>query len=198
MAYQQPQQVPVVEEPLVRARLDFAQRCFNNAQDLNRLMDQKAGFLLTAVGLLTSASAILIPKVVSPQSLVGHGWSLQVLAMGVLAVYIVMAFVAIYVVSGVYRASPHSRRQHPQAPGLIFPLMILERLATDPKTGEEQYFADLANVDLAGMLHDYAHQVIELSYIYARKQTHVNWGIRLFRGMAIVWLIALLLVYWSS
>src|SRR5207249_5732116 len=46
-------------ESYVKARLDFAQRCFTSGQELNRNIDFKANFLITAVGLLTTALGVV-------------------------------------------------------------------------------------------------------------------------------------------
>ena len=50
---------PHDSEALHKARLDYVQRCFQNVHELNRMMDQKANFLLAAVALITGALAVI-------------------------------------------------------------------------------------------------------------------------------------------
>jgi hypothetical protein len=189
MAYQQPEHVPTAEEPFVQARLDFAQRCFTNAQELNRLMDQKAGSLLAAVGLLTSVFAFLASLALAPSSQPPPpetGWYLGLKAtmVAVLVVYIALAFTVTSEVSKVYKALPHTQRPHAPAQGVIFPLIILEQFPAEVQTSEAAYCSQLAHVGPMEILHDYAHQILEISRIYAIKYHHINRSVTRFRWLA--------------
>src|SRR5207248_10838944 len=59
MQTQRIDQEQIDSEMYVKARLDFAQRCFTSGQELNRNIDFKANFLITAVGLLTTALGVV-------------------------------------------------------------------------------------------------------------------------------------------
>lgn len=188
-----PPEVPFSSETLVRTRLDFAQRCFTNAQELTRLMDQKANYILAAVGLLTAALGSLASKAleITPDS--AWLWLKPAGAVFTLA-YMLIAFATIYNATRVYIATPHSLRPRTPAPGLLFPLMLLERFRTDAGPDEELYFDKLSALTPNDILLDYSNQITEVSHIYQSKQQRVNLSIGLFRGLIGCWIVTLLLL----
>jgi len=173
MAIQEVQEKEFSAETLIKLRLDFAQRCLINAQELSRFMDQKAGFLLAAVGILTAALGTLIVGVLGTTS--NFAWQEVVRAIGSLLVlaYLLMAFAVIFTATRVFIAMPNVLRPDTVAPGLIFPLMLLTRFKAD----EEAYLKKLSDVTPSELLQDYANQVMEISNIYRTKQKQVNLSI---------------------
>ena len=176
-----------------RSRLDFAQRAFTNAQDLSRMMDQKAGYILSAVGLLTTALGIAAARALdAPGASPIHG---LVHAASVLTfcIYIIVAVVDLLYATQVFRASGRQPGLDTEAPGLLFPLMVLEGIRSDQIVNERAYFESLASVSFQGILRDYAHQVVQVSMIYERKQRLVNLTVRLFQWLALCWTVFMLL-----
>jgi hypothetical protein len=177
-------------ETLAKFRLEFAQRCFINIQELIRFMDQKAGFLLAAVGILTAALGTLVTRVFG--STLSFAWQAAFRTTGgvfVLA-YLAMAFAVIYSATSVFIASPTMLRPDTMAPGLIFPLILLKRFEAD----EEMYLKKLSGVTPAELLHDYANQIMEIANIYQSKQRQVNLSMALFRWLCVLWIISMVLL----
>ncbi len=78
--------------------------------------------------------------------------------------------------------------------GLIFPLIILEQFPAEVQTSEAAYCSKLAHVGPMEILHDYAHQILEISRIYAIKYHHINRSVTRFRWLAGTWLVTILLL----
>src|SRR5438132_2454859 len=83
-------------DALTKTRIEFAERCFVNAQELSRFMDQKASFLLSAVALMTGAAGILASKAMDARA--DQDWQavLKALAFASFLVYAAVAFIVIY------------------------------------------------------------------------------------------------------
>ena len=188
-----PSAVAPSTDALLKMRFDFAEKCFSNAQDLSRLMDQKAGYLLSAVGLLTTALGIVASKALDVEP--AGPWHIGVKSSGLVffLAYVLTAFMVIYNATRVFQA--HSRRMQSQtaAPGLIFPLTVLGRYRSQQPPEEEVYYNRLVTVGPDDVFRDLADQIIEVSNIYRQKQTQVNRGTRLFAWLVIFWVVTILL-----
>lgn len=179
-------------DALVRARLDFAQRCFTNVQELTRFMDQKAGSLISAVSLLNIALGIVVGQALRLPA----GGSLTLLHLAnvaVLAIYLVLAVIVIVLATSTFRALPNLLRQSTSAPGLMFPLILLKRVRVDAQAEEKRYLQTLRQVEAHDMLQDYANQIVEISAIYEVKQLRVNRAITLFHWLCLSWISTMLL-----
>src|SRR5262245_28754481 len=120
--------------PIGRARLDFAQRCLVNAQELTRYMDQKAGAMLAAIGLLTAslgafAATVLrefhttiSPTQIGPALVIGPTSRYVVLAG--LPLYFFFAFGALFHTGNVIAARTNRVGAGTDAPRMLFPLML--------------------------------------------------------------------------
>src|SRR5437763_12991902 len=104
MAIQDIDEEQLGREALAKARLDFAERCLINAQDLSRMMDMKANYLLSAVALMTAALGIVASK--SLDAKVTEALQFVFKAVGLISflAYIVLAFLVVYSVTRVFRA----------------------------------------------------------------------------------------------
>ena len=166
-------------------------------------MDQKAGYLLTAVGLLTTALGIVAAKALDANA--NLAWRLElsapeaVTALKALALisfvtYMVLAFIVLWYATRVFKALPNLLKRPTTAPGLIFPLILLERYKTGDNVDEDSYYNQLLNVQGNDILHDFANQVMEVSNIYQRKQKQINTSIRWFEYLSVCWIISILLL----
>jgi hypothetical protein len=176
-----------------RSRLEFAQRAFTNAQELSRMMDQKAGYILSAVGLLTTALGIAAARALdapgaSPLHQLVHAASVVAFC-----IYTVVAVMVVLYATQVFRASGRQTTLDAGAPGLLFPLMVLDGIRSEQIVNERAYFESLGSVSVQGILRDYAHQVVQVSMIYERKQRLVNRAVRLFQWLALCWTAFMLL-----
>jgi hypothetical protein len=186
----------------VEARLSFAREVFANVQDLTKTMDQKANNLLSSVALLTAALGILASSAITANT--QEDWQRIFKGAGVLLilVYLLMAFDVIYVATKVYQARTHSVRPNTTAPGMLFPLMLLERYSVEGKADEDTYLKKLHRLEPKEILHDYVSQIIEVSDIYRAKQRLVNLALDRFRRLSIMWivtmLVLMLIVVWLS
>jgi hypothetical protein len=195
MAIHQVEEEQVGTEELQKARLGFAERCLINAQDLSRMMDLKASFLLSAVALMTAALGIVASKALDARADPGAETVLKIAGLVSFVAYIILAFTVVYSVTRVFKALGRMLAPNSQslAPGLIFPLIVLERYQADGAVDEEMYFSKLAQVSSRDMLRDYTNQVLEVSAIYRRKQLEINTSVRLFQYLSISWIITILL-----
>jgi hypothetical protein len=105
-----------------------------------------------------------------------------------------MAFIVIYVATKVYQARSHSVRPETTAPGMLFPLMLLERYSVDGKANEDVYLQRLQRLEPTEIIEDYANQIIEVSDIYRAKQRLVNLTLDLFRKLSILWVVTMLVL----
>ncbi|HEX8231216.1 MAG TPA: hypothetical protein VF826_18195 [Chloroflexia bacterium] len=157
-------------------------------------MDQKANNLLSSVALLTAALGILASNAITADT--PEVWQRVFKGAGVLliVVYLLMAFNVIYVATKVYQARTHSVRPDTKAPGMLFPLMLLERYSVEGKADEEAYLKRLQRIEPKEILHDYANQIIEVSDIYRAKQKLVNLTLNQFRWLSILWVVTMLVL----
>jgi hypothetical protein len=198
------QQVELSDETLYKVRLDYVMRSFMNAQDLVRFMDQKAGYLLTAVGLLTTALGIVAAKALDANAILTWRidlsspeliFLLKALALISFVAYLVLAFLLLASATKVFKALPNLLRGESTAPGLIFPLILLEKYRGDGVyANENSYYERLLEVRGNDILHDFANQVMEVSNIYQRKQQQINASIRLFEYLSVIWIISVILL----
>jgi len=183
-------------ESNVKARLDFAQRCFISAQELNRNIDFKANFLITAVGLLTTALGVVASAALSSniQPEVPFPDVLRAIGAISLLAYLLMAFNVTYTATRVYQALPNTLHPDTQAPGLMFPLMVLTRFKVDGNVSEQKYLDTLSRATPQELLYDYTNQIMEISNIYRYKQAQINLSIRRFQWLSILWIISMVML----
>jgi hypothetical protein len=176
------------------ARLSFAREAFANVQDLTKTMDQKANNLLASVALLTAALGILASGAMSAST--GEGWQRLFKGAGVVLVlvYLMMAFNVIYIATKVYRARPHALRPNTGAPGMLFPLMLVERYSVEGKPDEDAYLDRLQHLEPADIMREYANQITEVSDIYRAKQKLVNLALDHFTMLSILWVVTMLVL----
>jgi hypothetical protein len=179
---------------MVVAKLEFAQNAFVNAQELNRTTDAKANYLLSAVALLTAALGIVAANAFDAQPADFWQGALKVLGILCALLYLLVAFNIIYIATKVFRAVSRTIRPNTTAPGMIFPLMLLERSTVDGKADEDLYMQTLIRASPRDILHDYANQLIEVSNIYKTKQAQVNLCIQRFRRLSVLWVVTMLVL----
>jgi hypothetical protein len=123
-------------------------------------------------------------------------WHVALKSLGLISfvAYILIAFGVIYSATRVFKALPSLLPDPTTAPGMIFPLTILQRYRSDTGAHDQKYLEGLSKVDLQGILHDYANQIMQVSSIYERKQRQINLSIRLFQYMSISWIVTVLLL----
>lgn len=174
---------------LQKARLDFLQRCFQNVHDLNRMMDQKANFLLAAVALITSALAVIATAALSRKTPEDWQFYLKIAAFASLVVYLFVAFPVILITTRVFRARGKMVSPNTHAPGLLFPLMIMGRYPN-----EDDYKAKVISLNYEDIISDYSHQIVEVSNIYAYKQKDMNRATDAFQILVWLWIAVMSLV----
>lgn len=203
MDTEEPSQTELSTETLFKARLDYVMRSFINTQDLIRFMDQKAGYLLSAVGLLTTALGIVAAKALDANA--NLTWHVELSAPELLTVlkvlalisfvgYLLLAFIVLASATRVFKALPNSLKRTSSAPGLIFPLILLEKYKQGYNADEPGYYSQLLNVQGNDILHDFADQLMEISDIYQRKQQQINASIRWFEYLGVAWIISVILL----
>lgn len=175
-------------DQLFDLRVDYAHKCFANMQELIRFMDQKAGFILAAVGILAAALGTFAANVFDGTVTNSLNATLRLLGGGFLTAYLIVGFVVVLIATSVFAASPNRLRPDTTAPGLIFPLILLKKFSSN----EELYLQTLVQMTPATILHDYANQIMEIANIYQVKQKRVNQSLALFRWSGILWLITML------
>lgn len=199
----EPSQIELSTETLFKARLDYVMRSFINTQDLIRFMDQKAGYLLSAVGLLTTALGIVAAKALDANA--NLTWHLELSSPGLIAVlkvialisfvsYLLLAFIVLTSATKVFKALPNLLKRASTAPGLIFPLILLEKYKYVSSAEDDRYYTQLLNVQGNDILHDFADQLMEISNIYQRKQQQINASIRWFEYLSIAWIVSVILL----
>jgi hypothetical protein len=180
-------------DTVLKVKTDFAEKCFSNAQDLSRMMDQKAGYLLSTVGLLTTALGILASKALDVHPPAGWQNDMRMLGMFTFLAYVISACLVVFFATRVFQALPNNRRSETAAPGLIFPLILLSRFRADERVDEEIYYHKLRSVSVDEILHDLANQIVEISTIYLRKQKQINRSTHIFSALTVCWVITMLL-----
>lgn len=176
-------------EQVTNLRVEYAHRCFTNTQELIRFMDQKAGFVLAAVGILSAALGTLITNAFDGNATTVLQISLRYVGIVFFLAYLLVGFAVILIATSVFIAIPNRLRPDTTAPGLLFPLILLKKF----QSHEEMYRQTLCEITPDGVLHDYANQIMEIANIYQAKQKHVNRSILLFRWSSVLWLITTLL-----
>ena len=182
----------------LQMQLAFAQSVFGNVQDLNRTMDQKASSLLGAVGLLTAALGLVASRAIVASAQDDWQRILKGTAILLMVVYLLLVFAIIYVATTIYQARTHRVSAPTTAPGMLFPLMLLDRFSVAGNVDETAYLSRLRTLQTDDVLQDYAYQIIEVSIIYREKQQQVNLGLRLFRWTGFLWLVTMLVVVVAS
>jgi hypothetical protein len=182
-------QEPRSREEALKYRLDFVQRCFSHIQTLIGFMDQKVGYVIMAIGILTAALGTFADRAFTA-SLVGWQVTTRYAAIAFCLLYLVIAFIIIYTAVRVYTARPGLLRAKTTAPEMLFPLSVLDQFQSD----EDKYLRALTTVTPEKILHEYAHDVMELSNIYRIKQSFVNKATDLLKWICLVWVISLLLL----
>ena len=182
----------VAPETMIKLRQDFAEKCFSNAQDLSRMMDQKAGYLLSAVGLLTTALGIVAAKAMDVIPSAPGQAALKIAGTAFFLAYVIVAFLVVYNSTRVYQAMPARAQRNSTAPGLMFPLVLLDRYHADEKVDEEIYFHKLSEVGVRDILSDLATEIVDISFIYRAKQRRVNVAANEFLWLSIFWIVTLL------
>lgn len=180
--------------PSLQTKLDYAKTCFANAQELNRVIDLKANFLISAVALLTAALGIVASNALGIKAQPGADWQGVIKTVGILLIlaYLLMAFNVLHTATTVYRALAQSLRPNTSAPGLLFPLMLLSRSTVDGKADEDVYLERLLAASPQDLLHDYANQIIEVSNIYRLKQEKLNLSLARFSQTSILWVVTMI------
>lgn len=178
----------------VQTQLDFARSAFANIQELNRTMDAKANYLLASVALLTAALGLVASRAVAVT--VHEDWQrlLKGTAILLMLVYLLVAFAVIFVATGIYQARSPRHSAATRAPGMLFPLMLLQRYTVEGQADESAYLDRLRTLQADDILQDYSNQIIEVSIIYEAKQEQVNRCLSLFRWTGFLWLITMLVI----
>ena len=177
-----------------QTQLDFARSVFANIQELNRTMDAKANYLLASVALLTAALGLVASRALAVT--VQEDWQRLLKGTAIVLVlgYLLVAFTVIYLATGIYQARSQRVSARTEAPGMLFPLMLLHRYSVDGKADESAYLDRLRTLQSDDILQDYSNQIIEVSIIYEAKQKQVNMCLSLFRWAGILWLLTMLVV----
>ena len=173
--------------------LKFAERSFINAQELVRFMDQKAGFLLAGVGILTAALGTFGKDALLNSASAANPVMFRIAA-AVTILYVVMAFATIYSAAWVFSASAPKLSKDSHSAGMLFPLIVLSKHNKD----EQRYASALTALEAQDIIDDYSNQILEISNIYSEKHARINVSMKLFRASAILWVFALLGVILSK
>lgn len=164
--------------------LDYARATFAHTQELVRLMDTKAFYIMNAAGMLTTGLGIFtsLSLTIAP----GVSWrsATGATAGAAALVYLVLAALVVGYAIAVFRASSGARL-HQVGPRLLFPPSIRGGHGTDAHA----YYERLACVETEDVLADYADSIVALSAIYEAKQSRVNRGVAALRALAGVWLV---------
>ena len=175
-------------------QLRFVERVLDNAHGLNRSIDVKANFLITAVGILTTAIGILAAGALGVKP--AADWTAFLRGAGIVLIllYLMTAFSVVYPATQVFKAI--SKPIHPDtgAPGMLFPMMLLSRYQEKGGPSENAYLAGLGRVTRQELLHDYANQIVEVSNVYDYKQRQINSSIRRFQVLSVLWVITAMLL----
>jgi len=161
---------------------------------LNRNIDFKANFLITAVGLLTTALGVVASMALDVNKTPAVSDWLRIVGALSILLFLLMAFDVTYEATRVYQALPNMLHPNSEAPGLMFPLTVLSRFKVDGNVSEEKYLDRLSSATPQDLLYDYSNQIIEISNIYRFKQAQINLSIRRFQWLSILWIISMLLL----
>jgi hypothetical protein len=175
---------------LTSPRLEFARNSFNQTQDLIRFMDQKAFFILSAVGMLTTGLGVFSSIILSlvPRSAWHGGLGLAGGALALL--YLAVAFAVVLKSSSVFTPRTGS-------PAGGFPshnLFFLPASAPSVQRDQETYISKLTLLDHDAVLADYATSTARVSAIYQVKERYVNAAIFRFRALCLVWMATIVML----
>ena len=189
-------QEQIDSEMYVKARLDFAQRIYTSGQELNRNIDFKANFLITAVGILTTALGVVAGAALNINMQPQIPWPDLLRTVGAVSIlaFLLMAFTVTYTATRVYQALPNMLHPDSESPGLMFPLTVLRRFQVDGNISEEKYLDRLSRATPQELLYDYSNQILEISNIYRYKQAQINLSIRRFQWLSILWIVSMLVM----
>ena len=179
---------------LIRQRVDFAIRSLLHIQDLVRFMDQKSGLIPTAVGILTTAQGAFLLHMLSAAAVSPLQQGVRAAALGGALIYMLTAFSVIFAGTKVFTPSVTPRRANSKAPGLIFPLAILQK----QDSNENKYYQRIMLAMPSDMLHDLSNQMIEISAIFKAKSGYLDSVLRRFRLLCVLWLTLMLLLVLSN
>lgn len=179
---------PADTEAQARLRLEFVRNSFAHTQDLIRFMDQKASFILTAVGILTTSLGIFTTIMLSLMDRsVWH--SPTGAAGGLLAItYLALAFAVVFTASGVLMARSSRSAGAAAQPSLFFLPGWIDRDQND----RDSYMERLRTLEQQAIIDDYATSTADVSAIYRMKESRVNSAIARFRLLSILWITMIL------
>lgn len=181
---------PFTGERLAMLRLEFARNSFLHVQDVLRFLDQKAFYVLSAVGVLTTAlgiySSIMFGFVARETWQGPAGVALG----GAALLYLLVAFSVIVRASSVFRPRRGAPDQVIEGAGLFF-------LPTAPpaiRDDLEGYGGRIAAMEGVDILADYAAASAALSAIYREKERRVTNAIAGFRFLAVLWISVIVML----
>ena len=184
--------VEEVERKLMKRRVEFAWKNFDDQQAIIRAADLKAGYLLTFL-LFFGASTIPLGKEVLPK--LRWGDSGEILASGLYAVtYFVFAVAfgwALYLISHVL--TPRIARHHAKAP-TGRELLYYEHVVHYPESGA--YYEAMAKVSPEEMLRNVTDQVYELALICKAKVDSLRAFSRAFKVTLVAWFVSTAAGFW--
>ena len=182
---------PLGPETVAHLRVDFAKSSFASAQELIRFMDQKAFYVLSAVGILTTALGIFASVMLN--LLPEHAWRSPFGIAGTLCaiVYLAASFSVVSSAATVFVARTRRPAGGGGGPGILFPLNVVSQYSGD----ELALHSRLTALTPSEILHDYAGSITSVAAIYEAKSEHVRVAFSRFRVLIMSWLatIALLL-----
>ncbi len=188
------QEREMLPRDLIRLRVDFAIRSMLHIQELVRFMDQKSGLVLTAVGILTTAQGAFIVRLFSLATVSPLQQALRLATLGCALIYILVAFSVIFAGTKVFTPSVKPRRPDSKAPGLIFPLAILQK----QDGNEDLYQQRIMQAMPSDLLLDLSNQIVELSNIFKAKSRYLDAVFWRFRLLCVLWLALMLLLVLSN
>ncbi len=188
------QERELLPRDLIRLRLDFALRSMLHIQDLVRFMDQKSGLVLTAVGILTTAQGAFLLRMLSTAAVSPLQQGVRAAALVCTLIYMLIAFGVIFAGTKVFTPSVAPRRPNSKAPGLIFPLAILQKQGGN----EDTYHQRIMQAMPSDLLHDLSNQIVEISNIFKAKSRYLDSVFWRFRLLCVLWLTLILLLVLSN
>ena len=188
------QERELLPRDLIRLRVDFAMRSMLHIQDLVRFMDQKSGLVLTAVGILTTAQGAFLLRMLSTAAVSPLQQGVRAAALVCTLIYMLIAFGVIFAGTKVFTPSVAPRRPKSKAPGLIFPLAILQK----QDGNEDTYHQRIMQAMPSDLLHDLSNQIVEISNIFKAKSRYLDSVFWRFRLLCVLWLTLMLLLVLSN
>ena len=175
----------------ISERITFARNVYANVQELIRFMDQKSGFALVITSLLTTAAFAIIN--IYTRITEQFGPEKYVLIILIIWYFFHMAQV-IWNAFHTLRARPHLLKNGCESPEMMFPLLILTR----HKKSASDYLEKLTHLSGEDILANYAQQIMEVSNIYAIKQSHVNKSFTFLQLSLIPWIILITILLFKN